>query len=306
MTESVSHAVDSFLSVVGLVARPATVSYYAQCLRPLRSLDKPIADVALDDLRAIYARLRNRDSRYTLHPSRPALPGGLSVYTLHKHIRAWKRFFRWLVEEGMLTRDPSLKLKRPRLPDEPPKDISPDDLRRILEAARDNPRDYAIVCFLADTACRVGGLIGLRRNDLDLDNGIALMREKGDRARMVYFTTRTMQALTVYLAAQPTDGDTYIFRGRRGALTTAGVYQMLRRLARRAGVRGRSNPHAFRHAWARQALKRGANLKEVSDLLGHAGITVTAQFYARYLDRELQARHGEVSWLPPEVEEQRM
>jgi len=298
-TNSVSQAVDRFLSVVGLEVRPATVSYYAQCLRPLRSLEKPIGEIDVDDLRALYADLLKRRTRYAGHPSRPELIGELSVYTLHKYVRAWKRFFRWLVEEDMIARDPSIKLKRPRLPDEPPKDVSPDDLSRMLETARDNPRDYAIVCFLADTACRVGGLVSLRRGDIDLDEGFALVREKGEKARLVYFTARTAQAVAAYLntdGANEADSE-YVFRGLRGPLTTAGVYQALRRLARRAGVKGRWNPHAFRHAWARQALKRSANLQEVSEILGHRSIVVTAKFYARYLDRELQARHGEVSWM---------
>ncbi|HLB31076.1 MAG TPA: tyrosine-type recombinase/integrase [Gammaproteobacteria bacterium] len=299
--DSVSQAVDRFLSVVGLEVRLATVSYYAQCLRPLRDLEKPISEVDVDDLRALYADLLKRRTRYAGHPSRPELAGGLSVYTLHKYVRAWKRFFRWMVEESMIARDPSIKLKRPRLPDEPPKDVTPDDLRRMLEAARDNPRDYAIVCFLADTACRVGGLVSLRRRDIDLDEGFALVREKGDQARLVYFTARTAQAVAAYLDADCSDeadmDSEFVFRGLRGPLTTAGVYQALRRLARRAGVKGRWNPHAFRHAWARQALKRSANLQEVSEILGHRSIVVTAKFYARYLDRELQVRHGEVSWM---------
>ena len=72
---------------------------------------------------------------------------------------------------------------------------------------------------------------------------------------------------------------------------------MLKRLAKRAGVNGRFNPHAFRHGWARGALKNGADLGTVSQILGHSSIQVTAEFYARWADEELAQRHQKFSWL---------
>jgi len=298
----ISDAIDKFLFVVSLDVKPATITSYALCLRPLCTPNKPIGEITIDDLRIAYARLRDRTSRYDDHPLRPAVSEGLSVYTLHKHVRVWKRFFHWLVDEGAISRDPARKLRRPRLPKDPPKDMTPDDLERLLLAAEaESARDYAIVCFLADTACRVGGLVGLTLADLDLAERRAKVIEKGNRARYVHFKERTLRALRRYLDNErPNDSGLRVFIGLRGPLTTTGVYQVLKRLARKAGVRGRYNPHSMRHAWARQAIKRGANLKEIQEILGHTSIVTTTTFYAVYLDEEIHARHGQLSWLPEE------
>ncbi len=77
-------------------------------------------------------------------------------------------------------------------------------------------------------------------------------------------------------------------------MTTGGVYQMLRRLAKEANITGRFNPHAFRHGWAREALRKGANL-DVAQLLGHEDESTTARFYARWSDAELKERHSQFS-----------
>ena len=297
----ISDAIDKFLFVVSLDVKPATVTSYALCLRPLRALDKAISEITTDDLRIAYARLRDRTSRYDDHPLRPQVSDGLSIYSLHKHVRVWKRLFHWLVDEGIISRDPARKLRRPRLPKDPPKDMRPDDLDRLLAAEAESARDYAIVCFLADTACRVGGLVGLTIADLDLAERRAKVVEKGGRSRYVHFKERTERALRRYLDEErPAGSGPRIFVGLRGPLTTGGIYQILKRLAGKAGVRGRYNPHSMRHAWARQAIKRGASLKEVAEILGHESITTTATFYAVYLDEEIHQRHGQLSWLPEE------
>src|SRR3990167_1977432 len=187
----ISDAIDKFLFVVSLDIKPATITSYALCLRPLRALDKAISEITTDDLRIAYARLRDRTSRYDDHPLRPQVSDGLSIYSLHKHVRVWKRFFHWLVDEGIISRDPARKLRRPGIPKEPPKDMRPDDLERLLLAAEaESARDYAIVCFLTDTACRVGGLVGLTIADLDLAERRAKVVEKGGRSRYVHFKER--------------------------------------------------------------------------------------------------------------------
>jgi site-specific recombinase XerD len=317
---SVTGAIDQFLAAIALDVKPATVVYYRRSLAPLRAIEANVGQVTLGDLRAVYGHLRNRDIRYAHHPTRPAIAGGLSAFTLHKHVRAWKRFFNWLVEEEVIPCNPAAKLKRPRLPRVAPKDMLPEDLERLLNQARANQRDYAIVCFLADTACRVGGLAGLKLGDVRLDDRRALVREKGDRERFVHFGERTATALQIYCEGErntqlrdlerrgidfdpkrvpPKDGD-FVFLGKQGSLTTSGVYLAIKRLARAAGVQGRYNPHSIRHGWARAAIKRGASLKEIQEILGHASVMTTATSYAVYLDEEIHERHGQLSWLREE------
>lgn len=225
------------------------------------------------------------------------LEAGLSVYTFHRDIRQLRRFFKWCVEEEIIPTSPAARLKLPKLPDEPPKDISQIDLERMLAYGREfaSPRDYAILRFLADSGGRVGGLCSLTFGQLDLEHGEALVIEKGKKARTVHFGAETTRALQAWLIVRPRDkwGDK-VFTGQRGPLTPGGIYRILERLAKAAGVEGRYNPHAFRHAFARRLLRHGADMGTVSQLMGHASIEVTHKFYARWTNQELAQRYREL------------
>jgi len=281
---------------------PATIRWYRQRLTRLQKFleGQGISDttqVSSNHLRAFIAGLRAQTVRWSDHPFHHPSPSGLSPHTIHGYVRVIRRFFRWLVEEGIIEENPAKRLRLPRLPDEPPKAVTPGDLRRLLETARSDPRDYAVLCFIADTGCRVGGLVGLTLNDLDLEGRRAVVREKGRKTRIVFFGDHTRDALRRWLEARPKVKTNAVFVTKTGGqpLTTSGVAQILKRLAKRAGVTGRCNPHAFRHAFAREALKRGASLADVAQLLGHTDVTVTARFYARWADEELKERHDRFS-----------
>ena len=280
----------------------STICWYQQRIaRLIRFLTErdisEVESVSTSDLRAFVADLRAQSTRWADHPYHPQdSDSGLSPHTIHGYVRITRRFFRWMADEGMIETNPAARLKLPHLPKEPPKAISSIDLDRLLEAAEPDPRDYAIVCFLADTGCRVGGLVGVRLSELDLDNGSAIVREKGRggwKSRTVYFNSRTRSALLRWLEVRPeSDADAvFLSKAQNGPLTTCGVYQLLKRLARKAGVEGQFNPHAFCHAWAREALRNGADLGTVSQLLGHEDETVTIRFYARWASDELRERH---------------
>jgi len=258
------------------VQSPATVMWYERRLAPLLALfgGCPVEAVSLDELRGYRAAIAGRP---------------LSPWTLHAYIRAARRLFAWLVEEGRLSASPAARLELPALPLEPAKGISPSDREKVLAAARDSPRDYALCLFLADTGARVGGVAGLQIADLELSSGRALVREKGSKARTVYLTCRTCRALRVYLGGRRAGP---VWLGCTGApLRSSGIYQLIKRLARRAGTEGRTNPHAWRHGAARGWLKAGANLAQVSQLLGHADVGVTVKFYGGFVDEELKAAH---------------
>jgi hypothetical protein len=97
------------------------------------------------------ARLAKKTERWADHPHRPAVPDGLSPFSLHGYARAWKTFFHWCLKRGYLTEDPTNDLRWPPLPEQPPKAVLPGDLTHWLAAARGDARDYALICFLADT-----------------------------------------------------------------------------------------------------------------------------------------------------------
>lgn len=279
-------AVEGFLSGLAGEVSVSTRRWYGQRLRAFGDFagGVPLA-------RLTPALLR----RYRAH----LVDSGLSPHTIHGHQRALRRFCGWLVEEGELARNVALDVPLIRLPPQPPKALSDDDLSRLLNRLpRESARDRAIVLLLADTGCRVGGLCSITLDALDLFHRCAIVIEKGSRGRRVYFTDTTAAALSAYLAGRP-EVDTpalFLSEKTRTALTTSGVRLLLERLGQRAGVKGRCNAHSFRHAFARSFLRNGGNLATLGRILGHApGSPVTARYYAVFDDAELQEFHGRFS-----------
>lgn len=264
----------------GLLA-PSTIAWYRtrfSWLSPLfyRHLNR----ITTDELRIVWQALAARTS-----PT-----------TSYMIIVAWRRLFNWCVQRGLLRASPAAQLRKPHLPDEPPKALTRADLIRMLNASRSNPRDYAIICFLADTGCRSGGLVGLRIGDLELERGRAVVHEKGlggqRKSRTVHMVRRTVDALRAWLEVRDLPGRSVF------GLKASGVYQVMERTAQRGGVRGRWNPHAFRHGFARGMLDNGADLATVSQLMGHSDVSITVMFYARWCDEELHRKHTRFGWLP--------
>jgi site-specific recombinase XerD len=285
---------------------PRTARDYRQKLAGLAAFlgpDRDLASIEADDLRRFVASLRQRSERYTDHAFRDPVAGGLSPASVAGVVRAVKRLFSFLASDGVLASNPARALRTPKLPKgKEPKAASLDDFLAMLAAtAGGEPgqlRDRALLLFLADTGARVGGLVGLRLADLDLEHGAAWVTEKGEKRRAVYLTPETVEALRAWLAVRPGGNGGAVFvtlEGNHHALTRDGVTQLLRRLKARAGIDGPANPHAFRHAFAREYLRAGGDLATLSDLLGHSDIGVTANSYAVFLPSELQARHAKFS-----------
>lgn len=315
-----SEAISLFLDAKYGVTSDANQRWYRPRLASLLATlnDVEIERVTTNDLRRWRKGLVDREKRWANHPYRPTTNGGLSPHTIRGYIRAVRALFNWLEAEGELARNPARRLEQVQKPQEPPKDISQSDALEILDAAAGNARDFAILRFLADTGCRVGGIGvdtkgrgGLRLQDLDLvpdEKGRyrALVREKGRggqrKARFVYFGAQTAQALAAYLDVRPEAASDRVFLGQRHGrpgdpLGSAGIHRMIQRYARKLGIEGVWNPHAWRHAFAHGALRKGLDISIVSQILGHSGIGVTVESYGIWADEDLADFHAVGSWL---------
>jgi integrase/recombinase XerD len=158
------------------------------------------------------------------------------------------------------------------------------DLARLVAAAEaradaGKPRDLALLLFLVETGCRVGEAASLRLDWLDLEKGDGLVEGKTDR-RAVDFTAVTTVAMRAWLAMRPATEHAFVWVGRYGkALSASGIYQVLRRLAREAGVKGRFNPHSIRHLVG-QSWTDEVSLELARQKLGHSTVLTTAMFYS--------------------------
>lgn len=299
-----SAIIDRYLESLIAVRATQTIAWYGKRLRPLREISQPLSAVTLADLRRTYALLASRQTQYVNHPSgRAKLNKPLSPATLRGYVRAWRAFLNWCVDECLLPTSPARKLALPKIPKQPPKAISKADLDAIVEAARrSSVRDYAIVCILADSACRAGGLCAITLDNLDIDALQAVVTSKGQTA-FILFTPRTAAAIRAYLIERPAVPERALFIGQKLIpLTPGGVHALLDRLAAAAGVDGRHNPHSIRHGWAREALRQGADISDVGHVMGHAQIQTTFEFYGRWHNAELHAIHDRFTLIQPETQ----
>lgn len=270
--------------------KPATLTWYQYTLLPLRQAlaGVPLAALTADHLRRYVIGMR---AQVRSHENQRG------------HIRAMKALLSWAWQEyEMGGRCPADRIKIPASRWQTPNAIEIADVRLMLKACLHTPqgyRDRAILLFLTDTGCRAAGLLGLTPEDVDLTRRLATLREKGSKERNVPFTIFTARAIREWLTHRPV-GASQLFCamrfGRHGTeMTYDGLRLLLNRLKRKAGIKGRVNPHSFRHAFARHYLSVGGDLATLSQLLGHSDVSTTANFYTRYSVDELSATHSRFS-----------
>jgi site-specific recombinase XerD len=298
---------EKFLLSYKGVYSPSTVKWYEDRFKHLLNefSEREISKITIDDLRRLYVKLSEVETLYKdhPHPCRKPIKKGYSKYTLHSFARAWKRLFKWSFMEGYLDSNPAKRLNLPRLPKPDPKAIDRNDLVHLFNAAQDHStkpiRDYALLRFLASTNARVGGTAGLKLHDLDIDERIAKVHEKGrggeGNVRPVFFDPETAEALQKWLEKRPNSEDERVFM-----LSTSGIYQMIQRTAEKTEVEIESphNPHAFRHGFAKEVLRQGANLAQVSQMMGHSTSAITVDYYGQFAVNELREFHEKYSWVP--------
>lgn len=299
-------AIEGFLTdKIGENRSLRTIEFYQLCLGHLRQYfgaDCPIEAITLDQLRKWRAELKTRGTIYATHPSRPVENKPISAFTLHAYVRSARILFKWLFDDGKIETNTAERFELPKLPRDVYKGLSVTDMRRMIEAARINARDYAIVLFLADTCCRVGGLVSLRLSSLGLDTGRAIVHEKGDEERAVFMVPETVDAMQAWLNERPCVDHDFVFLSEATNGTNCkplrpnGVHQLMERLAKRAGVAGRVGPHQWRHGGARAMIQRGAPLSVVADVLGHADTGTTFRFYSSLGTEQLRVEHSKYSW----------
>jgi integrase/recombinase XerD len=301
-----SHAVNDLVTAAIADGRSRrTVGDYQQKLQRLVDFldDKPIEEVTTSDLRSYAAHLRTRSTRYDSHPNRNKIEGGLAQASVAGYLRVLRRLFRFAEAEGWIRENPAKAIRIPKPKRGEPKAISTQDFSSLLQAVQGDTvnvrRNRAMLLVLADTACRVGGLVGMRLSDLDLVAGKVYLHEKGNKGRFAFVTPVTIEALQAWLAARPGDSNAYLWTnlGSGGGehLSTQGVREVFRRLKAKVGVTCAINPHAWRHAFAREYLQNGGDLGSLADIMGHADVVVTHRSYAIFLNDELRAKHAKHS-----------
>ena len=219
---------------------------------------------------------------------------GLAATSIRRHISATRTYYRFLVSEGHVARDPTERLATPKKWRTLPAVLSVAEVERLLTAPHaDDPlalRDRALLEFAYATGARVSELVGLGTADVLYDEGLARLFGKGSKERLVPVGRRALGAVALYVreirpVIEKGAGRGRLFLNARGTpLSRVGAWGIIKRCASAAGLTKRVTPHTLRHTFATHLLEGGADLRAVQEMLGHADLSTT-QLYTR-VDRE--------------------
>lgn len=228
------------------------------------------------------------------------LERGMQDGAIAAMMRGLKATFRWAVEEELLTRNPTERLPVPSARQEQPPAITTEEVQLVFTAAKNMPqplRNRAVIYLMFDTGLRMGEVLGVRTEDVDIERGMITVRAETSKtaSRAVPLGIKTAKAITRYERIErkpfmPTVGN--LFLARDGApLTQSGLSQLMNRLAVAAGLpRSHVAPHAWRRGFATEALRNGMDLFTLQQILGHADLSMTRR-YVKFASADLQRQH---------------
>lgn len=256
-----------------------TVRYYHKTLiHFFLMITKPVPNIEANDIRAYLAVRERRD--------------GVSKTTMDNELRVVRSFFRTMLTEEYISRDPTLKIDKIKAPKKVKKPFSELELEKIRAACK-NEKQRAIVEVLYSTGCRVSELVGIDRDEIDGDQ--VIVHGKGAKDRICYLNPRAKLAVDAYLATRK-DNYPALFIGENicthelsERIDKGSIEQIVRKIGKRAGVEN-VHPHRFRRTAATLALRRGMPIDQVSKMLGHEQLSTT-QVYAITDQYDLKRSH---------------
>jgi integrase/recombinase XerD len=224
----------------------------------------------------------------------------LAVRSQARLLAALRGLFRYLRAERHIALDPTAEIEPPRLGRRLPEVLSLDEVEQLLGAPDPSTprglRDAAMIETLYATGLRVSELVGLRRADVNLDHGFLVTLGKGRKQRVVPVGEVARERLRNYLASawhgfdRGRNQEALFLTGRGGPMTRQGFWKLLRGYALQTGIRKPISPHKLRHSFATHLLERGADLRAVQAMLGHADVGTT-QIYTHLSSRRLRDVH---------------
>jgi integrase/recombinase XerD len=218
---------------------------------------------------------------------------GLKPRSAARALAAVRGLYRFLLLEKAMKQNPTAVVETPRAFAALPHFLSTEDVDRLLATPdREDPigiRDRAMIEVLYATGLRVSELVGLRLDGVNLDSGFVRCLGKGSKERVVPLGVSACDAIRSYLrSARGGHASETLFLTPRGApLTRMGFWKILKMYALKAGIRKSISPHVLRHSFATHLLERGADLRAVQMMLGHAEISTT-QIYTHVIRERLK------------------
>jgi integrase/recombinase XerD len=225
----------------------------------------------------------------------------LDSRSVARYLVSLRGLYKFGMMEGTVVTDPTENLESPKVRSSLPTYLRVEEIDKLLEApdlaTPIGLRDRALLEVLYSTGLRVSELLNLRISDVDMRVGCVRCIGKGDKERLVPIGRKAIEAVEQYLAAgrpifarpsSPPPHNQVLFLTRIGKrLSRVGIWKILHDYGVRLGLRGRLTPHKLRHSFATHLLERGADLRSVQLMLGHADISTT-QIYTHVVEERLK------------------
>ncbi len=285
--------VDRFLDAIWMergLSQNTLGAYRADLMtlgRGLAEQDKPIDLADKADLLAFIAK---------------RVESGAKPRSTARQLSSFRRFFRYIMREGLRDSDPTADIEMPRIGRSLPQTLSEEEVDSLLSAPNtDEPlghRDRAMLELLYATGLRVSELINIQQSQINFNEGVLRIVGKGDRERLIPLGEESQRWIRDFidgprmeiLLERQTD---YLFPTRRGdRMTRQAFWHIIKRYAEKSGIRKKLSPHSLRHAFATHLLNRGADLRVVQLLLGHSDLSTT-QIYTHVARERLKDLHSE-------------
>ena len=242
----------------------STLQNYFYFLRKLSEhTHKQVRDITLNDLRMfLYVECE-----------------GIKPSTANTKVAYLQSFFKWMVDEEIIDKDPSRKLPQVRLPKRLRNSLTIEEIERLRIACIDT-RERALIELLFSTGCRLSEVIGINLEDLNYQDLSIRVIGKGNKERIVYFNTKAKVHIENYIKERPGYSEALFVTSKKPykRVGCRGIQLIINKIADRAGFDKSVFPHLFRHSMATLTLQNGASIITIQKLLGHSNVTTTEKY----------------------------
>ena len=247
-----------------------TLQNYFYFLRRLSEhTHKQVRDITLNDLRMFLFKECE----------------GIKPSTANTKVCYLQSFFKWMVDEEIIDKDPSRKLPQVRLPKRLRNSLTIEEIERLRIACIDT-RERALIELLFSTGCRLSEVIGINLEDLNYQDLSIRVIGKGNKERIVYFNTKAKVHIENYIKERPGYSEALFVTSKKPykRVGCRGIQLIINKIADRAGFDKSVFPHLFRHSMATLTLQNGASIITIQKLLGHCNVTTTEKYAETNMD----------------------